>query len=205
MLARARAKAAAAGDNVAARIRWLEADLVDVDRRWSMIAQPPVPGPGSFGLAILAVGSILLLRDAGHQRAAVETMSRLVAPGGITVIDAWLVGPEERDFYDGSLSLEWIRDDPETGTTVTKLAGGRCERGSDRLDLTTLFDEGRPGEPIMRWARRDELRLVEPDELEAFARDAGLAIEAVAGEPDMSPLAPDSDRVVIVARRPSPP
>ena len=205
MLARGRRRAAASKAleaDLETRLTWLQADLVDVDRAWPSIAQPGTPGgPGAFGLAVLAVGSILLLPDAERQRAAVATMARLLAPDGVAVVDAWLVGREELAGYDGRTSLEWVRRDPETGSTVTKLATGRHEPGSDRLLLTTTFDEERAGEPPVRWRRDDILRLVEPDELLDFVADAGLVAEAVGGDPEMAPLGPGADRVVVVGRR----
>lgn len=204
MLERARARADRSPQRaeVVERLRWLEADLVDVDRSWPLPAAAGFGGPGAYGLAILAVGSILLLPDEARQRAAVATMARLLAPGGIAVLDTWLVGPEERAAYDGSVSLEWVRVDPETGSTVTKLASGQHEPDAGSLVLTTLFDEGRPGEPVVRWTRTDRLRLLGAAELQAFAEAAGLAVEAVAGDPEMRPLDADAERVVIVAHRP---
>jgi SAM-dependent methyltransferase len=207
MLERAslRANRSTGGEAVVGRLWWLQADLVDVDRAWEAAAAgEDVARPGTFGLAILAVGSILLLRDRGTQRAAIDTMARLLAPGGVAVVDAWLVPEAERTSYDGSLTLEWVRQDPETGLTVTKLASGRYDPGERRISLTTVFDEGRPGEPVVRWRRTDELRLVEPEELEGFVAGAGLEIEAIASDPDMTPPLPGpvADRVVIVARKP---
>ena len=204
MLARGRQRAAASAGaaDVEARLTWLEADLVDVDRAWAAIAPPGTPGgPRSFGLAILAVGSILLLPDADRQRAAVDTMARLLAPGGVAVVDAWVVAPDELAGYDGTVSLEWVRTDPETGATVTKRAAGSHRHGDDRLDLTTTFDESRLGQPLVRWVRADTLRLVEPAELVAFVTDAGLEIEVVAGDPQMTSFEAGSDRVLVVARR----
>lgn len=199
--ARVRADRSPHRAEVADRLGWLEADLVDVDRSWPVMPAAELGAPGAFGLAILAVGSILLLPDEARQRAAVATMARLLAPGGIAVIDAWLVGPEERAAYDGSVSLEWVRVDPENGSTVTKLASGQHEPGSEHLILTTLFDEGRPGGPIARWTRKDRLRLLDGADLRTFVEDAGLEVEAVAGDPDMGPLDADAERVVIVAHR----
>lgn len=204
MLERARRRVATGGQgrSLRDRLTWVQANLVDIDQRWSAVAPDGTPGgPAGFGLGILAIGSILLLPDATAQRAAVATLARLLAPGGVAVIDAWLVGPAELATYDGSTTLEWVRTDPETGATVTKLASGRHEPGSDRLRLLTTFEEARGGDPVLTWRRDDTLRLIEPDELLGFVAQAGLVVEAVAGDPEMTPLEPDADRVVVVARR----
>ena len=42
---------------------------------------------------------------------------------------------------------------------------------------------------------------VNPDELAAHAAAAGLEVEALAGDYDLTPLAPGAERVVLVARR----
>jgi hypothetical protein len=43
---------------------------------------------------------------------------------------------------------------------------------------------------------------VSADELEAFAEDAGLRVELVAGGYDLAPLGPGSERAILVAERP---
>jgi hypothetical protein len=70
------------------------------------------------------------------------------------------------------------------------------------VDLISIYDEGRPGEPSSRWIRRDTLRLVGAEELRAHVEEAGLVVEAMAGGYDMEPLGPGSERAIVVARRP---
>jgi hypothetical protein len=72
------------------------------------------------------------------------------------------------------------------------------------VTLTTIFDEGRPGQAASRWIRSDALRLLTVDELRAFAEDAGLVVEQLAGDHDLGPLEAGSDRVVLIARKPGP-
>lgn len=192
MLARARARAERAGPDVAARLELVEADLIDV-------------GPadaGRFGLAILGLNSILLLAERGLQRRAVATMARLVAPGGLVVIDTWL--PEAADLarFDGRLSLEWLRPDPETGRDVTKVVAAWYDAATRIVTLTSIFEEGVQGAPAARWTRSDALRLVSADELETHAEDAGLEIEQLAADYELTPFGPGSDRVVLIAKRP---
>lgn len=69
------------------------------------------------------------------------------------------------------------------------------------VDLTSIFEEGAPGGPIVRWIRHDALRLVGADELRGMAEDAGLEIEMMAGSYDLDPLRPGSDRAILIARR----
>jgi len=195
MLDRARTRIASAGAEIASRIRLVEADLLDAD------GHEAVTSAGPFQLAILCLNSILLLANAAAQRRAIATMARLVAPGGLLVVDAWQPSPADLVAFDGRISLEWLRTDRETGREVTKQLAAWYEHLHRTVTLTTIFDEGTPGTPPARWVRQDALRLISADELIGFADAAGLEIERLAGDYDLRPLEPGSDRVVLVARK----
>jgi len=103
---------------------------------------------------------------------------------------------------DGRLIFEYVRVDPETGHEVTKVATARHDATTGVVDLTSIYEEGRPGQPPVRWIRRDTLRLVGADELRAHVEDAGLVVEQLAGSYDLEPLRAGSERAIVVARRP---
>lgn len=196
MLARLRdrlaATATATGESDAAgRLHPVEADLIGLK----------LDGDPQFGLAILGLNSILLLDSREKQRAAIETMARHLAPGGVAVVDVWLPAADELARYDGRLSLEYVRIDPETHLVVTKTASAEHEPTRGRVDLTAIYDEGEQGGPIRRWVRRDRLRLLSPDELSDMAEDAGLIVEVLAGTYDLQPLVNHDERVILIARR----
>jgi SAM-dependent methyltransferase len=193
MLARARARAAAAGQGTAERIRLVEGDLF----------APRPDEAGTYGLAILALNSILLLGGPREQRRAIGVLADLLAPGGIAVVDAWQPLAEDLVRFDGRLSLEWLRHDAESGRDVVKLAAAWYDGATRAVTLTTIFDEAGPGEPPSRWTRVDAMRLISADELRAGAEDAGLVVEVVAGDYDLAPLSPGDERAILVARRPS--
>jgi len=193
MLARARLAADAAGAAVARRVRLVEDDARTVR----------LPERGAFRLAILPLNSIFLMGGRADQLAAVATLAAHLAPGGLAVLDAWLPDADDLARYDGRQILEWVRDDPETGRTVTKSGSATFEPGSGIVRLTTIFEEGRQGEPPVRWVRSDRLRLVGAGELVSFAESAGLVVESLAGDYELGPLDADAERVVLVARRPA--
>jgi hypothetical protein len=69
------------------------------------------------------------------------------------------------------------------------------------ITLTAIFDQiGRDG-ATRRWIRQDRLRIVSADELSAFAQDAGLRVEMVAGSYDLTPLGPGAERAIVIAER----
>jgi len=197
MLDRARARIAGAGPTIAERVRLVEADLVDADRNEAVASGGPYP------LAMLGLNSILLLATVAGQRAAVATMARLLAPGGLAVVDAWQPSPADLVAFDGRISLEWLRTEPDTGRQVTKKLAAWYEHLRRLVTLTTIFEEGTPGEPPSRWVRQDVLRLISGDELVALAEAAGLEVEQLAGDYGLGPLEPGSERVVLVARKPA--
>jgi len=196
MLDRARARIAGAHPEIAARVQLVQADLVDAD------SDSAVASGGPYALAILGLNSILLLASVAGQRGALGTLARLLAPGGLAVVDAWQPSPADLVAFDGRISLEWQRTDPDTGREVTKQLAAWYEHLRRLVTLTTTFEEGAPGEPPMRWVRQDALRLISADEVVAFTEAAGLEVEQLAGDYELGPLEPGGDRVVLVARKP---
>ena len=195
MLARARARAAAEGPATARRLALVDGDLFEA----------MVPGAGSFGLAILALNSILMLGGPRRQRRAIEVMAGLVAPGGVVVVDAWQPLAEDLARFDGRLGLEWLRTDPATGLEVTKTVAAWYDSATRAVTLTTVFEEGLPGAAPARWMRVDALHLISAEELRLHAEDAGLVVEALAGDYDLAPIGPGDGRTIVVARRPGGP
>jgi SAM-dependent methyltransferase len=192
MLERARAAADRAGHATASRLELVEADLLGLD----------LAGAGTYRLAFIGLNSLFLLATRDAQREAIRTLARHLAPGGLAAVDVWLPDPDDLARFDGRLIFEYVRVDPETGHEVTKVATARYDATTAVVDLTSIYEEGRPGEPAARWIRRDTLRLIGADELRAHAEEAGLIVETMAGSYDMEPLRPGSERAIVVARRP---
>ena len=198
MLARARRAADDAGNATARRIR-----LVEGDARTIRLDGAGTSGTsGTFRLASIPLNSIFLMGGRADQAAAVATLAAHLAPGGLAVVDAWLPDAEDLARYDGRLILEWVREEPGTGRTVTKSGSAVFDQTTGVARLTTIFEAGLPGEAPVRWVRTDRLRLVSPDDLVGFAEAAGLVVETLAGDYDLGELAPGAERVVLIARRP---
>ncbi|MGZ8437209.1 MAG: methyltransferase domain-containing protein, partial [Candidatus Limnocylindrales bacterium] len=110
MLERARRHATAAGAAAAERLTLVEADLVGLR----------LPDAGAFGLAFIALNSLLVLPNRAAQRAAIQALADHLAPGGLAVADVWIPDAEDLARFDGRVILEWPRLDPESGAIVTK-------------------------------------------------------------------------------------
>jgi len=191
MLARARRRLAGAAAVTPGSLELIEADVL----------KPRSRDLGRHELAILGLNSLLLFPERSLQQRVVDAMARLVAPGGLVVIDAWQPQPADLVRLDGRLSLEWLRKDPESGREVTKTVSGWYDAGTRVVTLTTIFEESEPGDVPARWTRTDRLRLASADELEAWAGGAGLEVEQLGGDYDLGPFDGSSDRAVLVARR----
>jgi SAM-dependent methyltransferase len=187
--ARPRLSASRQGSASLGTLDLVEADLTTVRLR------------DRFGLAILALNTLLLLERPERQLAALRTLAAHLRPDGLAVVDIWLPGPEDLAIYDGRLLLEWIRDDPETGERVTKLDSARFDSATATVVLTQLFDTSSPdGGALRRTTRSDRLRLVGAHELVRMAEDAGLAVEELAGDHRMGAFGPGDERVILVGR-----
>jgi SAM-dependent methyltransferase len=190
MLDRARTRASAAG-LPQERLAFVDADLLGLE----------LPDAGRYAFAFIALNSIMLLAGREAQRAAFRTLAAHLAPGGLAAVDAWLPDAEDLGRFDGRVMLEWPRTDPETGAIVTKVGSAQHDAATNTIELSAIYEEGRQGEAARRWVRHDQLRLISADELAAFAEEAGLRVEIVAGGYDLAPIGPGSERAVLVAER----
>ena len=171
------------------RLELVEADLFELDLE------------ARFRLAILALNSLFLLGDADRQAAAISVVARHLARGGLAAVDVFLPSVDDLATYDGRLVLEWVRNDPEReGVSVAKTGSALYDAATRRLELTSIFDAWpAQGGPLERIVRRDVLCLTSGAEVVRFALDAGLELEELAGDHDMSTFGSGSPRAVVVA------
>jgi SAM-dependent methyltransferase len=191
MLARAANLADRAGPGIRDRLEFVEADLVGLE----------LPGGARFRLGIFALNSMLIFGTRALQLAALETMARHLMPGGLALVDVWLPRADELASYDGRLSLEYTRTDPETGLLVVKTAAAQFEPATGHVVLTVIFEECEQGGSPRRWIREDRLRLINADDLASLAEAAGFDVELLAGDYELNPAGPHDDRAILVARR----
>ena len=189
MLGRARRHAAESRSGADERLTLVEADLVGLR----------LPNAGTFGLAFIALNSLLILPGRAAQRAALRTLADHLVPGGLAVADVWIPDAEDLARFDGRIMLEWPRLDPETGAIVTKVGSAQHDASSASVTTTTVFEEGGQGEAARRWVRRDHLRLLTADQLRGFAEDAGLTVELLAGDYGLGPMGPGTERAILIA------
>jgi len=192
MLARAQARVTATQGGAVSSLRFVIGDARSVR----------LPDAGRYQLAFLALNSLFIMGSRADQQSVVGTLAAHLAPGGLAVIDVWLPDADDLARYDGRIMLEYPRRDPATGQHVVKVGSAVHDAATATVRLTTIYEEGDPGQPVVRWVRSDDMRLVGVDELRAFAENAGLVVESIAGGYDLEPHGPGAERAILIAVRP---
>jgi SAM-dependent methyltransferase len=165
----------------------VEADLVTLDL------------PERFGLGFIALNSLFQVGPAERQRAAIASLARHLRPGGVAVVDVELPDAAELASWDGRLVLDWIREDLEApGTSVTRMSSARHDPVSASTSLSVIYDATDASGALRRVTRTDRLHLVAVSQLVDAAGAAGLGVELLAGDNQVTPLGPISPRVVII-------
>ena len=192
------ARAATLWSRVADRAAGAQLELVEADAvRLTLDEQ--------FGLVLVALNSLLLV-DHDTQPELFVTIARHLAPGGRAVVDTWLPRPEDLALYDGRQILDWVRHDDETDELVAKTSAARYDSAWRVADVTTFFDAWREtaaDAPVRRSMRRDRASFSDARRIVDMAVRAGLEIDVLAGDYDMSPFGADADRAVLVCRSPT--
>jgi SAM-dependent methyltransferase len=154
-----------------------------------------------FGLAILALNSLMLIPDADARSAALLTMRAHLREGGLAVVDVVTPDVDELGSYDGRVQLDWVREDAERGELVTKLISAIIHPEEDRVELTQLFDvTPTRGGTLRRIVRRDTLHLVSATALRSLAAGAGLDDLDVRGDHRLTAHGPGSPRAILMGR-----
>jgi SAM-dependent methyltransferase len=169
------------------RLELIEADItrLDLGRR--------------FSLVILALNTLLMVGGRDAQLRTLRAMADHLAPAGRAVVDIWLPSPDDLAIYDGRLTLDWIRSDPDTGRRVAKQSSGEYDPATARARVTTFFDSWpAPAGDVLRVTREDDFRLVSASELEALLEAAGLRPLTSGGDYGLTAFGTGSERLVEV-------
>ena len=162
-----------------------------------------LPDAGRFGLAFIALNSLLVLptagRPAGGRPRPWPTTSR---PGGLAVVDVWLPDAEDLARFDGRIMLEWPRLDPETGAIVTKAGSAQHDAATATRHPDHDLRGGRPGRagPPLGPPRPAAARLGR--RAARLRRGRRPDVELLAGGYDLGPMGPGSERAILLAVKP---
>lgn len=191
MLAKAQRRLAVEPAGVQARVHLLVADM-------SAFALPPE----RYALALIPYNTFLHL-DPSVTVTACRTVARHLAPGAPLFLD--LANPHllEQTPDDRFLTLENTLTDPETGDVIVVLASNRLDDVAQKLHITWIYDASPPaGGVVQRTVVEVTYHYFFLHQLELLLQEAGLILEAVYGNYNHEPFSEESERLLLLARKP---
>lgn len=183
-----RARAATAGRQVDASIRFVEGSMLQADA---------APG-GPFGLVIFSLNALMHLPTAAEQRAALESALRALDPKGELLIDVMNPTPDHLSSLGSGPVLEGSWEMPD-GSTIDKWAHRTIHATTQVIDTLLWYDKVGPDGSFSRTRTRFPLRYVHAAELELMLELAGFTEVRMYGSYEMDPFDDDSDRLFVTA------
>lgn len=187
MLEVARQKVEDAG--LADRVTLVEANMRELDL------------PGRFRLAFIAINSFMHLTTLEDQFQALKAWHRLLAPGGLLIIDVYNPNPQQLAEADGRLELQGRWFDPETGATVLKQFSRTIDTARQLQQVLFIYDEIFPDGQVRRTLAPFQARYLYRFEGELLLDKSGFTPEQVYGSYNLDAYENDSERMIFVARR----
>jgi SAM-dependent methyltransferase len=189
MLAVARGKLSTAGDEVAARVRLVQADMRDLRL------------DGEADLAVLPVKTFAYLVERADQLRALTSTASSLRPGGLLVLDllnptpGWVGRPDGsvRQDVAGEIDGEVV---VRTETAVSTDTARQVRVVRSAYDIVAA--DGTVRKRVVQWPFRWTYRF----EAELLLEQAGLRVEEVYGGYAGEPYSTQSRCLLLVARRP---
>lgn len=157
-----------------------------------------------FRLAFIAINSFMHLTTLADQLTALGAWHRLLAPGGLLIIDVYNPNPQQLLEADGRVELQERWFDPATGATVMKQVSRTLDAARQLQHVLFIYDEVLPDGEVRRTLAPFQARYLYRFEGELLLDKAGFAPEQVYGSYDLDPYESDSERIIFVARRREP-
>jgi SAM-dependent methyltransferase len=171
------------------------ATLVAADLHANLDGRVP---DGPFPLILLALDAFGLVPEPGRQLKLLRALRRRLAEDGLLVLDLVHVAPLFDEPQD-VLVFQQAGDDPETGSQVMKWMVRRLHPATQTLELLSIHDLSWPDGKTRRLTESLALRYFSRFEVEHLLAAAGLEVEAIYGDYELSDFADDSPRLLIMA------
>jgi len=153
-----------------------------------------------FALAVMA-GVLAHLDGPEEALRALTAAALLLEPGGLLVVDD--LGPGALPTRDLPLSVDWRRDlNGREAVRRSELTRRETPEGL-RVLFSTLVDLAQPDGTIARLPASYRLWYPSPSALFELVARAGLTVDVTYGSHDLDPLGQESERCIVVARRPA--
>ncbi len=184
MLAHARSKAGAEG---------LRLELADM-RDFQFDLQ--------FDVIFAGMGAFHHLLTTDDQQSCLRCVAAHLSPNGVFICDVRpLLFEDWETGGTAPLLHDWTRPLDGTGSTVTKLRSVRADADSQIKHVTVFYDVSPADGSVHRVTRTVDLRFTTRYEMKELLRSAGLEVEQMYGDFELSPLDGNSEYMITVARR----
>jgi SAM-dependent methyltransferase len=187
MLRIARAKVEAAG--VAQLVTLVQGNYIDA----------PLAGPYRF--AFVMMNTFLHLATQSEQLAALRHWRDHLAPGGLLLIDIFNPDVAQLASLDGRLEWDKTWIDLQTGRTIMKFLTRTVDLAEQTIHVNLIYDEIASNGQVRRTVAPFDIRYLWRFEAQLLLDKAGFALEGIYGDHSLGPLAADSDRMILVARK----
>ena len=188
MLAIARDKLAAAG--LLTKVELILADALDLSLG------------RTFALAFVALNSFGHFAEPGEPERVLQRLYDHLQSGGLLTLDLPNPGPGAFGETTGLLWHEYTREGPTPGWKTVKLRSQFLDALAQRIEVSCFYDEVSPTGEVRRTLADFPLRYFYLHEICLLLQQAGFVLEAAYGSYDLDPLDNESDRMIVVARRP---
>jgi SAM-dependent methyltransferase len=189
MLVQLRAKLAREAPAVQARVRIVQQDAAQLD----------LPERG-FALALLPFNTLMLIPDPDEERAALAAIAAHMAPGATLAFDV-MNPPTLTLEADRTSAPTEPRTAPDTGNRYVRYGMNTGLDARRRQRVCGWYDELLPGGTVHSSDFAFHWRMIFHAELEPMLREAGFAVETLAGDFEGTAWTPASRRMVVTARR----
>lgn len=154
-----------------------------------------------FSLAFAVSNSFMHLLTQDDQLTALRQIRRHLAPDGLLVLD--LFNPDPCRLLDsgGTVTLEKVMVDPESGQRLMKFRSQTADLAQQLVHVTLFVDSVEAEGRVHRTLFPFSLRYLYRGELEHLLYRAGLEVEALYGFYELDEFADESERLIAVARR----
>ena len=163
----------------------------------------------TFDLIFAGLGAFHHLLTSNDQLACLRCVAEHLAPNGLFVCDLRPLLHEDWEAGESAPLLhDWTRSHPRTGETVTKLRSVRADTALQIKRTTLIYDISSADGAVRhvadggmrRITSEVDVRFTTRYEMEELLRRAGLTLDGIYGDFDLSPYDNDSEYMITVAR-----
>jgi SAM-dependent methyltransferase len=163
----------------------------------SMADVSSAPG-GPFGVAIIALNSLMHLTTHGEQRACLRSTFDALDPRGQLLIDLLNPTPDTLRGFDHAHSHDGVWHRPD-GVRVDKFSARRVFPAAQRIETQLWYDLTASDGSVKRTATSYAMRYIYRAELELMLELAGFAEWQIYGGYELDQFTDHSERLIVAA------